>query len=75
MSSLVFLIPLAIAMGLAGLAIFFWAMRNEQFDDLDGAANRILIDDEDLSRVKTSPEKTAKDSPDTDAKSSREETK
>lgn len=52
MSSLIFLIPIALAMGLAGLAIFFWAMRNEQFDDLDGAANRILIDEEDLRPVK-----------------------
>jgi cbb3-type cytochrome oxidase maturation protein len=32
---------------LAGLAAFFWAMRNEQFDDLDGAAHRVLRDDED----------------------------
>ena len=33
-------------MGLLGLAGFFWAMRKGQFDDLDGAAQRILIDDE-----------------------------
>lgn len=42
-----FLIPLALLMGLGGLAMFFWAMKNGQFEDLDGAANRILIDDED----------------------------
>lgn len=47
MSGLALLIPLALAMGLAGLAMFFWAMRNDQFEDLDGAAQRILIDDED----------------------------
>ena len=33
-------------LGGAGLALFFWAMRDGQFEDLDGAANRILIDDE-----------------------------
>ena len=47
MSVLVFLIPVALLMGGAGLAIFFWAMRSGQFEDLDGAAQRILIEDED----------------------------
>lgn len=47
MTNLVFLIPVALAMGLGGLYAFFWAMRAGQFDDLDGAANRILIEDED----------------------------
>ncbi len=46
MSGLAFLIPIALGMGLLGLAGFFWAMRKGQFDDLDGAAQRILIDDE-----------------------------
>ncbi|MEW9855052.1 cbb3-type cytochrome oxidase assembly protein CcoS [Novosphingobium sp. M1R2S20] len=46
MTILGFLIPLALTMGLCGLAAFFWAMRVGQFDDLDGAANRILIEDE-----------------------------
>lgn len=46
MTSLAFLIPVALALGLAGLAAFFWALRSGQFDDPDGAANRILIDDE-----------------------------
>lgn len=46
MSVLVYLIPVALALGGAGLALFFWAMRNGQFEDLDGAANRILIDEE-----------------------------
>tara|TARA_A100001391_G_scaffold49141_2_gene29498 strand:+ start:208 stop:366 length:159 start_codon:yes stop_codon:yes gene_type:complete len=45
-SGLAFLIPIALGMGLLGLAGFFWAMRKGQFDDLDGAAQRILIDDE-----------------------------
>ncbi|MXP10747.1 cbb3-type cytochrome oxidase assembly protein CcoS [Pseudoblastomonas halimionae] len=46
MSVLAYLIPVALGMGLLGLAMFFWAMRDGQFEDLDGAANRILIDDE-----------------------------
>ena len=37
----------ALGMGAFGLAMFFWAMKDGQFEDLDGAAHRILIDDED----------------------------
>ncbi len=47
MSGLTFLIPIALVMGLIGLAAFFWAMRSGQYEDMDGAANRILIEDED----------------------------
>lgn len=46
MSGLTFLIPIALAMGGLGLAAFFWAVGNGQYDDMDGAANRILIDEE-----------------------------
>lgn len=46
MTILGFLIPLALLMGLAGLGSFFWAMKDGQFEDLDGAANRILIEEE-----------------------------
>lgn len=44
---LLYLIPIALTLGLAGLGAFFWAMRNGQFDDLDGAAHRVLRDSED----------------------------
>lgn len=47
MSGLVILIPVALLMGFCGLVFFFWAMRNDQFEDLDGAAQRVLIDEED----------------------------
>ena len=47
MSGLAILIPVALLMGLSGLAFFFWAMRNGQFDDLEGASHRVLIEDED----------------------------
>ena len=46
MTGLVILIPIALAMGAFGLAAFFWAMRGGQFEDLDGAAQRVLIDEE-----------------------------
>lgn len=47
MTSIAFLLPIALAMGLFGLGAFFWALKKGQFSDLDGAAARILIDDED----------------------------
>ena len=50
MNSLLILIPLAVLLGLIGLAAFLWALRAGQFDDLDGAANRILFDDDDDER-------------------------
>jgi len=46
MNGLIFLIPVALSLGLAGLGAFLWSLRSGQFDDLDGAAHRILIDQE-----------------------------
>ena len=39
-----FLVPIAIGMGLAGLASFMWTLKNGQYDDLEGAAHRILFE-------------------------------
>ena len=47
MSGFLYLIPAALLMGLLGLAAFLLALRSGQFDNLDGAAERILYDDED----------------------------
>ena len=47
MNGLVVLIPVALGLDLLGLVTFFWALKRGQFEDLDGAAARILIDDED----------------------------
>ena len=47
MTGLAFLIPIALAMGFAGLVAFFWALRSGQYEDMDGAAHRILIDEDD----------------------------
>ena len=44
MTGLVVLIPIALGLGLVGLAAFFWALKAGQFEDMDGAALRILID-------------------------------
>ena len=46
MSVLIFLIPAALALGLLGLFAFLWAIESKQFDDLDGAAERVLRDDD-----------------------------
>ena len=45
MSYLVVLIPVALLLGLIGLAAFLWSLRSGQYDDLDGAAERVLIPD------------------------------
>jgi len=47
MTNLLLLIPVALFLGLLGLGAFLWALRSGQFEDLDGAAQRILNDDED----------------------------
>ena len=46
MTGIAILLPIALFMGLCGLGAFFWAMKRGQFEDLEGAANRILIDEE-----------------------------
>ncbi|PKQ03601.1 MAG: cbb3-type cytochrome oxidase assembly protein CcoS [Alphaproteobacteria bacterium HGW-Alphaproteobacteria-11] len=47
MNILVFLIPAALLLGLLGLGAFLWSLKSGQYDDLEGAAERILFDDED----------------------------
>jgi cbb3-type cytochrome oxidase maturation protein len=46
MDIMIFLIPAAVLMGAIGLGAFFWSLRSGQYEDLEGAAHRILIDDE-----------------------------
>ena len=46
MNVLVFLVPMALALGLTGLAAFLWSLKAGQYQDMDGAALRILHDDD-----------------------------
>jgi cbb3-type cytochrome oxidase maturation protein len=43
---ILYLLGLGLLLGGGGLAIFLWALRSGQYDDMDGAANRILFDDD-----------------------------
>lgn len=49
MESLVYLIPAALFLGLVGLAGFMWSIRNNQYDDLDGATYRALFEEDDIA--------------------------
>ncbi len=46
MISLAILIPVALGLGSLGLAAFLWSVKSGQYDDLEGAAVRILDDDD-----------------------------
>jgi cbb3-type cytochrome oxidase maturation protein len=46
MTGLLILIPVALFLGAIGLAAFLWALHSGQYDDLEGAAWRILQDDD-----------------------------
>lgn len=46
MNNLFFLIPVALFLGGLGLVAFIWALRSGQYEDLDGAAERILLEDQ-----------------------------
>jgi cbb3-type cytochrome oxidase maturation protein len=46
MNVLVYLLPLALALGLTGLVAFLWSLRNGQYEDMDGAPLRVLSDDD-----------------------------
>ena len=46
MDVLIFLIPIALGLGLLGLFAFMWSLKSGQFEDLEGAGWRILADDD-----------------------------
>ena len=56
MNVLVYLVPMALVLGLTGLATFLWSLRAGQYDDLEGAALRILTDD-DVSNGAAAPDR------------------
>ncbi len=45
MTSMLWLILLTVFLGLCGLVLFLWSLRSNQYEDLEGAASRILFDD------------------------------
>jgi cbb3-type cytochrome oxidase maturation protein len=47
MDAFLLLTVAAIALGALGVVLFFWTLKSGQYDDLDGAAQRILLDDDD----------------------------
>ncbi len=46
MEVLIYLVPMAVLLGLTGLAAFMWSLRNGQYEDVQGAAVRVLSDDD-----------------------------
>jgi len=46
MEIIVYLIPVALGLGALGLAGFLWSVNSDQYEDLDGAAHRILEDED-----------------------------
>jgi cbb3-type cytochrome oxidase maturation protein len=46
MNVLIYLLPMALGLGLTGLAGFLWSLRSGQYDDIEGARLRILSDDD-----------------------------
>ncbi len=40
------LLPGMLLLGIVGVAVFFWAVRSGQYDDMEGAAHRVLMDDD-----------------------------
>lgn len=55
MNVLIWLIPVALGLGFLGLVGFLWSLKSGQFEDLDGAAERILIDDDKPLQPRSAP--------------------
>ena len=51
MTVLIYLIPIALLLGAGWLIAFLWSLKNKQFEDLEGAANRILFEDEKNNKI------------------------
>ena len=47
------LLPIALIIVLIIIGVFFWAVKSDQFDDMEGPAHRILMDDDDSSKTET----------------------
>ena len=51
MNDFLYLIPIALCLGAVGLAAFLWSLKSGQYEDLDGAAERVLFDDDERPHV------------------------
>ena len=65
METFLYLIPISVILGLIGLVVFLWTLRNGQYDDLDGSAERIIYDEDrpkvdDVGQAEAEPEAEAK---------------
>ncbi|MDN7123675.1 cbb3-type cytochrome oxidase assembly protein CcoS [Pseudidiomarina terrestris] len=60
MESLYILIPIAVLFVIIAVAIFFWAVRSDQFEDLERQGMNVLLDDDDPKQSKTTPEEKQK---------------
>jgi cbb3-type cytochrome oxidase maturation protein len=57
MEVLIYLVPMALALGLIGLGAFLWSLKSGQYDDLDGAAWRAISDDDETPGTARGKEK------------------
>jgi cbb3-type cytochrome oxidase maturation protein len=64
METIFLLIPLALVLVVAIVWFFLWAVRTDQFDDLEGPAHRILMDDDEPMIKRDNDEETSKDQTD-----------
>lgn len=63
MNTIYLLLPVALLLGLVGLILMIWAVRNGQFDDLEGPAHRMLYDDDQSMIPKKPDDKTPSQEP------------
>ena len=58
MDAIYLLVTIALFLVIVGLAVFFWAVKSDQFDDLEGPAHSILFDDNPKSSNKICKKQT-----------------
>ena len=56
MNALIVLIPAALALGGLALGAFLWSLRTAQYEDMDGAGWRVILDDDDDDGAASAPE-------------------
>jgi len=67
MEAIYLLVPIALILVAIGVAVFFWAVKSDQFDDLEGPAHSILFDDDEgPNHTRSSRTSTKKNEPDKD---------